>query len=89
VQINDKNPQASAPGYLPDSGLGAGFGAGFFAGLETPMLIRKKLKPLRSESSILMFKFLSVPIRLVRGPSSGQGSQGHPTAIAMLSFVPS
>ena len=47
--------------YWPDSRLGAGFGAGlaFLAGLETPKLIRKKLNPLRSESSTLI---VSIPI---------------------------
>jgi hypothetical protein len=42
--------------HLGDSGFGVGFdaGRGFFAGAETPMLSRKKLKPLRSESSRLI-----------------------------------
>jgi hypothetical protein len=47
--------------YFPDSGLGAGFaaGRGFFAGLEMPKLMRRKPNPLRSESSTLIFPFLS------------------------------
>jgi hypothetical protein len=41
--------------------LGAGFatGFGFLAGLETPKLKSRKLKPLRSESSIRMVRVLS------------------------------
>lgn len=42
--------------YRCESGFGAGFeaAAGFFAGLETPKLIRKKRRPLRSESRKLI-----------------------------------
>lgn len=42
--------------YLLDSGLAvvACCGFAFFAGLETPMLIRKNPKPLRSEESKLI-----------------------------------
>jgi len=49
--------------YFPPSGLTAGFaaGRGFFAGLETPMLIRKKLNPLRNESSTLIASILPHP----------------------------
>jgi hypothetical protein len=47
--------QGSTPGNQ-GAGLGAGFV--FFAGLETPTHIRKKLNPLRSWSSTLMFSFL-------------------------------
>jgi hypothetical protein len=35
-------------------GFGAGREAGFLVGLETPKLIRKKRRPLRRESRMLM-----------------------------------
>jgi len=51
--------RAGAMPYAPDSGFGAGFGAGFafFGGLDMPMLMRKNLRPLRSESITLMVRF--------------------------------
>lgn len=49
--------------------LGAGFGAGFLVGLEMPKLIRKKRKPLRSESA----RLIEMPFRDVSRISCWDG----------------
>ena len=66
---------AKRPGadYLPGFCRGAGFGAvgDFFAGVEMPMLIKKKPKPLRREARILTILILS---RRLKKTTSGESS---------------
>ena len=60
--------------YAPDSGLGAGLGAGlaFLGGLDMPMLMRKNLSPLRSESITLMVLFPFPYPGTACGPGNGR-----------------